>query len=200
VQKQEFCDYLNVSSCAATETGKNFALNLYNPLAHPVASQVIRVPVALGKIYEVLSPEGKAVPSQIVDVPEYVRKIPGRPTDATMELVFTASLPALGLATYFVQVQTARSADSADEIKGVKIAAETKIAAPSFTLVFDATGAISSVQLKSGQVVPFKNEFQLYHGAADTTRASGAYVFRPAQQKTLSAGKLVESELYTKVC
>lgn len=165
-------------------------------------NKVLRLPVATsgGKFYEVLSPEGKPVPSELVAIPEAVRNLPERKhSTATEELVFQASAPALGLATYFVQATSTRSANSAAEVKGVKISAETKLKAANFEVVFDASGALSKVVLKSGQSVPLSSNFRFYKGAADEkVRASGAYVFRPLTQETFSAGKLLESNLFTK--
>ncbi len=165
-------------------------------------NKVLRLPVATsgGKFYEVLSPEGKPVPSELVAIPEAVRNLPERKhSTATEELVFQASAPALGLATYFVQAASTRSANSAAEVKGVKISAETKLKAANFEVVFDASGALSKVVLKSGQSVPLSSNFRFYKGAADEkVRASGAYVFRPLTQETFSAGKLLESNLFTK--
>lgn len=200
VQKQHFCDHLNVSSCAVTESGKNFAVNVYNPLGSPIVNKVIRLPVASGKFYEVLSPEGKPVHSELVPIPEYLQKMPERKhSTASEELVFHASALPLGLSTYIVQVTSTRSANSAENVKGVKISTETKLKTANFEVVFDASGALSKVMLKNGQSVPLSNHFRFYNGANDEkVRASGAYAFRPLTQETFSAAKLVESSVFTK--
>lgn len=200
VQKQQFCDYLNVSSCAVTESGKNFAVNVYNPLSKPFVNKVIRLPVTSGKFYEVLSPEGKPVHSELVPIPEYLQKLPERKhSTATEELVFHASVLPLGLSTYIVQVTSTRSANSAEDVKGVKISAETKLKTANFEVVFDASGALSKVAMKNGQSVTLSNHFRFYNGNNDQkVRPSGAYVFRPLTQETFSAAKLVESSVFTK--
>lgn len=51
------CSLLNISSCATSESNAQFALTLYNPLAHST-DEYVRIPVK-GYKYTVTDPSGK---------------------------------------------------------------------------------------------------------------------------------------------
>lgn len=51
------CSLLNISSCATSESNSQFALTLYNPLAHST-NEYVRIPVK-GYKYTVTDPSGK---------------------------------------------------------------------------------------------------------------------------------------------
>ncbi|KAI2808070.1 carbohydrate binding [Blomia tropicalis] len=195
---QTFCDYLNISSCAITESGQNFVVNIYNPLSKTLKNHPIRLPINSDKYYNVVDDEGKSVYSELTFIPEYVQAIPERTTNATTDLVFLASIPPLGYASYFVQATTTKSPDSANAVTVTKITNETRLSSGNFSVVFDSTGALSKVELPSGESIPFKNEFRYYNGAADNIRASGAYIFRPKEQQTFPFAKLVSANLLTR--
>lgn len=194
-----FCDYLNISSCAATETNKSYVVALYNPLGHQV-QHTLRLPAHSTHFYTVKS-ENKDISASLVEIPEGVKKIPGRKSSATHELTFRASIPPLGFSLYQVQVEKTKSASSAHEASKVKVAKETRLKAKDFTVVLDPQGQLSKIDLGGGHVMPFKNNFALYHGAVGDNRAwerrsSGAYVFRPVNSKTYSVANLTESKLF----
>ena len=158
----------------------------------------IRLPINSDKYYNVVDDEGKSVYSELTFIPEYVQAIPERTTNATTDLVFLASIPPLGYASYFVQATTTKSPDSANAVTVTKITNETRLSSGNFSVVFDSTGALSKVELPSGESIPFKNEFRYYNGAADNIRASGAYIFRPKEQQTFPFAKLVSANLLTR--
>ncbi|KAG8262575.1 carbohydrate binding [Homalodisca vitripennis] len=99
----ESCLMLNISQCEVSETQSTFVVTLYNPLSRKV-SRYVRLPVAGdGHAYTVRDPQGKPVTVQVVPVAEAVTKVPGRFSEATVELVFRAvDLPPLGFRSYYV--------------------------------------------------------------------------------------------------
>ena len=87
--KVEFCRGMNVSECAAVETKRQFLVNIYNPLARKV-DKIVRIPLKGNKNgFEVFSGNAQEViPVQLVPIPKAVKAIPGRKSNATVELVF----------------------------------------------------------------------------------------------------------------
>ncbi|CAG2178719.1 unnamed protein product, partial [Oppiella nova] len=175
---QLFCNALNVSACAVTEGTDNLAVTIYNPFGHNVNS-VIRLPVT-SKAYKVLDPKGTAVKSEIVPIPTSVLNLKERVSKAKDELVFNASIPALGFATYLLKANGPQN--GVNEAKVTKITEAFGIKSKSMNILFDKTGALNAIQLKDGKVVDFKQNFEYYkahddHSGADH-QASGAYVFR----------------------
>ncbi|XP_052746240.1 lysosomal alpha-mannosidase isoform X2 [Bicyclus anynana] len=92
---------LNESSCAVSETTNQFVVTIYNPLAWDT-KEPIRIPVKFGK-YEVFAPNAEKIDSQLVDIPEAVKNIPTRKSEATHEIVFIAKLHAMGVKSFFVK-------------------------------------------------------------------------------------------------
>ncbi|XP_069364277.1 lysosomal alpha-mannosidase-like isoform X3 [Maniola hyperantus] len=92
---------LNESSCPVAETSKQFVVTVYNPLAWDTM-EPIRIPVKDGT-YEVYAPNGDKIETQLVDIPEPVRNIPTRKSEATHELVFIAKLHAMGVKSFFIK-------------------------------------------------------------------------------------------------
>jgi lysosomal alpha-mannosidase len=193
---QLFCDSLNISSCAITESNDSIAVTVYNPIGRPV-SQSIRLPIT-NKVYEVFDPNGKSVAASIVPIPDSVQNIPGRMSKATTELVFQVDLPALGFATYLVKQNSSQSSSKASIV--TKISQTFSLKAKSFSVLFESDGSLSGIQLSNGNVVKVRQEFEYYKAMKgdnkkSETRASGAYVFRPDGQSPFSVGKVVESNL-----
>ncbi|CAH2083597.1 unnamed protein product [Euphydryas editha] len=91
----------NESSCPTSEDSRRFVLTIYNPVGWNVM-EPIHVPVLEGD-YEVYAPNGDKIKSQLVDIPEPVKKIPTRKSNATHELVFIAKLHPLGVKQFYVK-------------------------------------------------------------------------------------------------
>ena len=97
-----FCDSLNITECGITESNDKIAVTVYNPIARSV-SQYVRVPVVSAD-YEVYDSKGLKVSQKaILPVSDAVRSLPERNSNATHELVFKVSPPALGFTTYFIE-------------------------------------------------------------------------------------------------
>lgn len=153
---QQFCHALNISECSVTETGNKIAVTLWNPRGQPV-THTVRLPVATGSQYAVTSPTRTSVSSQLVDIPNYVRAIPERVSNATKELVFEASLPAVGFATYFVEKTSGKVRDTTRRVKAQPV---VELKAKSFTVRFDSRGMLKEVRLANGQRVAVEQDFR----------------------------------------
>ncbi|XP_050359988.1 lysosomal alpha-mannosidase-like isoform X2 [Nymphalis io] len=97
----------NESSCHTSETSRQFVVTIYNPLGWMVM-EPIHIPV-LNATYEVYAPNGEKITSQLIDIPEPVKKIPTRKSGATHELVFIAKLHPLGVKSFYVKKITKKS-------------------------------------------------------------------------------------------
>ena len=200
---QVFCNNLNISSCDFTESfNGDFVVTIYNPLGHTVFNQSMRIPVNPKDFYEVYCPEGKLIDAVLVHVPDYVQKLSERRSVATQVLTFSVdSIPPLGFVSYTVKRSTAKKSHSAPVLKSTKIVSPIKVKSKNFELLFDGAGQLTNFILSNGEKVSFTNDFELYKGhdgdnSKFEKRASGAYIFRPAEQKTFKAAKLTESNLY----
>nr|XP_054394463.1 lysosomal alpha-mannosidase isoform X7 [Pongo abelii] len=89
-----FCRQLNISICPLTQTAARFQVIVYNPLGRKV-NWMVRLPVSEG-VFVVKDPNGRTVPSDVVIFPSSDSQ--AHPP----ELLFSASLPALGFSTYSV--------------------------------------------------------------------------------------------------
>ncbi|KAL1459619.1 hypothetical protein WDU94_011583, partial [Cyamophila willieti] len=108
IPKVGTCHYLNVSSCQFTETWDKFVINVYNSLGRSV-DRYVRIPVRQNVVYTIQDDKGDVLQTQILPIHEKVLQLSERNSQkveqasaAVVELVFRASLPALGYASYFV--------------------------------------------------------------------------------------------------
>ena len=200
----QFCNLVNISQCDVTEGSTQFVVTLYNPLVRQV-TKYVRVPVTATS-FEVLDPNGQSVPAQVVPIPQSVKNIPGRRSEANFELVFKATLPKMGFVSYYIKTvsedQNPQQKSSVLSILGKKV----KMGNSKLSLNIDRQGQITSV-VRNGQNINFTQAFGFYEGHAGHNqgfddRASGAYIFRPSKQipqmfkpdnhSTLITGQLVD--------
>jgi len=182
-----YCNALNTSSCAFTESQDAFTVVVYNPIARPQTVHV-RLPVvgAPSYSYRVTDHTGASLPAQLVPVPASVMALPLRKSNATHELVFAApEVPALGTAHYSV----AKHEQPLSKPEGRKLDGDervVKMGAVSLTLD-PSTGLLRefTVLTPSGpRSRKITQELMWYAGMAGNNqgfdnRASGAYIFRP---------------------
>jgi len=178
------CLLLNISQCEVLENQDTFVVTLYNPLSRQV-SRYVRLPVTQAS-YSVLDPQGKPVVAQMLPVPEAVLKVPGRFSQATLELVFRAEdLPPLGFRSYYVSPSnTLRTPLSEPE----------KIGDSSFrfghsdglSLTMNGRSGLSTKLHGPGfsDEPSFEQSFYYYESSVGNNdepknRSSGAYIFRP---------------------
>lgn len=175
--KFQYCDFLNISICGITQTEKSIIMNYYNPLARPISSYV-RLPVSSNS-YTVSGPDGKSVPAQVSSIVIH----------SPFELVFKASAPALGYATYFIEKQSIRKFKRsltvrAKPTKKNKKNQENFIENKNLRIDFSPdTGRIIRISRKDIKLgINVDQQFFWYNGSQgnDVSRqTSGAYIFRP---------------------
>ncbi|UJR33645.1 hypothetical protein I4U23_021078 [Adineta vaga] len=100
---QFLCQFSNISECLPIEGQDRFTLTLWNPTIQSI-QHIVRVPVT--KNYFIRSPTGSTIAVDFIPISEPTKNIPGRTSSAEYELVFRASLPALGFNTYYFEAKT----------------------------------------------------------------------------------------------
>ncbi|XP_049645255.1 lysosomal alpha-mannosidase [Suncus etruscus] len=190
-----FCRYLNMSQCPLTMREKQFQVTVYNPLARSV-TQMVRLPVS-SAAYLVKDPNNKAVPSEVVPIPYLDQQ----------ELLFSASVPALGFSVYTVQVAKMHPRIPTSRLTSQ----EPQSSEPSSITIeneyirarFDRrTGLLVAVQnLEKNMELPVYQAFYWYNasvGDRSSEQASGAYIFRPEQSKPYAVSHWAQIRLLKK--
>ncbi|XP_017042898.2 lysosomal alpha-mannosidase isoform X1 [Drosophila ficusphila] len=193
------CALLNITSCPVSEENERFALTLYNPLAHTV-SEYIRIPVP-GVSYNIIDNKGVTLESQAVPIPQPVIDIKHRNSTAKYELVFLATnIPPLGYRTYYVEKLEGTEANKKINPLPKATSSVTVIGNSHIKLGFDTNGFLSEVKA-DGLTRLVSQEFLFYEGAVGNNaeflnRSSGAYIFRPNENKIHFSTDQVEIEVY----
>ncbi|KAL9966329.1 hypothetical protein ACROYT_G024383 [Oculina patagonica] len=185
-----FCDHLNISVCPVTEQSKSFTVTVYNPIARDVTS-VVRLPVAMA-LMTVLDPQGGLVESQVLPISNATKQLRQnqnqKQSHSSYELVFTAKVPALGFATYFVNSTKSASRLEKKFFRPVpkhayKDSDELSIENEFIKLSFsqDAGQLTSMTDLTSKTTTVLNQAFYWYNGSrgGSSKQPSGAYIFRP---------------------
>ena len=188
-----FCDHLNISVCPLTEESKSFTVTVYNPLARDL-TPYIRLPVAMASM-AVFGPQGTPVETQVLPISDATKQLRKdqnqKESHSSFELVFMAKVPALGFATYFVNLTKAKSSSTLKK-KFFRHApkhantdsGEVSIENEFVKLAFSQdTGHLTSMtDLTSKVVTALNQEFYWYNGSMgndSSHQPSGAYIFRP---------------------
>ncbi|XP_064609244.1 lysosomal alpha-mannosidase-like [Liolophura sinensis] len=196
---QHYCGLLNISMCDVTENNKQFVMLAYNPLGRHV-TRWVRLPVVAGT-YNVTDSDGMSVATQLLPVSARTMSIPERKSKATLELVFSVTIPALGFASYFVQMTGDVPDQNLSEFRELDITgADTVLKNKHISLTFDDAGHLSAMENLDSQVsVELKQEFAYYTGFIGNNskpefQASGAYIFRPNEMEphTFNSGTSVK--------
>ncbi|CAF0769192.1 unnamed protein product [Adineta ricciae] len=194
---QFLCQLTNISECLPIEGQDQFTLTLWNPTVHTITRHV-RVPVT--KKYSVRDATGHAVLADFIPISEPTKKIPGRKSFATNQLVFKVLLPALGFNTYYFEVKTGEI----DEQTDVSISENDQCVLENeyLRVEFDNNGNLLKItNLKKNIAVPFTSQGVYWYSSEFNSRmrcitnidklgapgnnsqsefqASGAYIFRP---------------------
>lgn len=201
------CHNLNISSCDISENSDNYIVTIYNPLAHS-DFQYVRLP-ARDSLYYIRDYRGVPVSFQVLPIPDSVRQLHYRVSNASYELVFLAlEIPPLGYKSYFVSrggppknIDVMMMADepiventvsqSEPLAKDVSITIGNKY----LNLTFDENGHLSQVW-SNGVGGRLNQEFYYYEGAVGNNeifvnRSSGAYIFRPNSTAKVIREKLI---------
>ena len=185
-----FCDLLNISVCSVTEQSKSFTVTIYNPIVRDVTS-VVRLPVAMASM-AVFGPQGTPVESQVLPISNATKELRQnqnqKQSHSSYELVFTAKVPALGFATYFINTTKSPSTLQTFFHPAPKYAnkdtneasIENEFIKVSFSQ--DMGHLISITDLRSKITTVVSQAFYWYRGSIGTYSSfqpSGAYIFRP---------------------
>ncbi|CAG2100057.1 unnamed protein product [Medioppia subpectinata] len=137
VPEQLFCQQLNVSACEWTESlNTSLAVTVYNPYGQPVR-HILRLPITDR--------------SHVLELKERV-------SEAVEELVFKASVPALGFATYILKPQDTGVSRTAPLVRRVE--RDFRVQTPGFNVHFDGYGRLQALQFRdSGRTVSVRQEF-----------------------------------------
>ncbi|XP_061130848.1 lysosomal alpha-mannosidase [Syngnathus typhle] len=173
-----YCDSLNVSVCPITESSQRFSVNVFNPLARPVAWPV-RLPVN-GTAYSVSDADGRAMDCEVVSVSRATRDVRRDRGFAVNELLFRARAPALGFSTYSVSLL-----QDGPPPASVRSRAPKSIRNKYLRVTFDPeTGLLSGLDnLETKQSISLTQNFYWYNASdgnnSKSKQPSGAYIFRP---------------------
>ncbi|XP_064640290.1 lysosomal alpha-mannosidase-like isoform X2 [Lineus longissimus] len=199
----QFCDLMNISRCAFTESHSQFVLTVYNPIARPVTSWV-RLPV-VNSAYRVTGPDGKPVVTQMVPVSSRTKAIPERkPSKAQYTLLMNVSLPPLGFSNYFFNYTTSllfhqNEASRVTRDSTLKKQDDIVIQNQHVSVSINpTTGMIESMTNKDkGITIPLQQSILYYSSfqgnqSAPKWRNSGAYIFRPKEKFPLPTANSVK--------
>ncbi|KAJ1527978.1 hypothetical protein ONE63_007908 [Megalurothrips usitatus] len=188
------CLQLNQSQCDVTENAASFVVTIYNPQSQKV-SQFVRIPVSEATGYSVRCPMGHEEASQVVPIPEAVLKMPGRVmSSARYELVFKAdNLPPLGFRSFYV-TRTSKPGASDAHPRASEGDDALHIGNNHVRVhLHPHTGQVHGVHA-GGANISLNQNFLYYRSMAGdneqfSTRASGAYIFRPNGTEVPVTGK-----------
>ena len=196
--KLRFCPKLNVSECDIVEKEGKVAIILYNPRPQDVTER-ISVPWS-DAAYSLKSASGQEVPSDVLQIPQAIRKLPERVSNTTTEIVFRAKIPALGFTTFFLERKSEAVLTTKARIFRPRSQEVVKLKGKSFTAVFDvSTGSLKSISTADGKLFNLKQSYLYYKGMSGNNmdandRASGAYIFRPNGTQPYPVGNQVTAE------
>ncbi|XP_016074137.1 PREDICTED: lysosomal alpha-mannosidase isoform X2 [Miniopterus natalensis] len=200
-----FCRNLNISLCPLSQTEKRFQVTIYNPLGRKV-NWMVRLPVNK-HVFLVKDPSGTVVPSDVVTMP----------SSDSQELLFSASVPALGFSIYSVTQVPGRSPKAHNtwprlqkHFSRFKPSSRVLTIQNKYILArFDPyTGLLVEIKnLEQNLQLPVRQAFYWYNASTGntlSTQASGAYIFRPNGQQPLlmshwAQTRLVKTDLVQEV-
>uniref|UniRef100_A0A5F9CDH8 Alpha-mannosidase n=1 Tax=Oryctolagus cuniculus TaxID=9986 RepID=A0A5F9CDH8_RABIT len=176
------CPELNISVCPLSQTSARFQVAIYNPLARKV-DRMVRLPVSAGA-FLVKDPSGHAVPSDVLLLPQPEGQKP------SPELLFSASVPALGFSIYSVsRVSLQRSNTHTPQPIPQKPGSDVLVIKNEFIrATFDPeTGLLIRIHdVEQKLVLPVSQSFFWYTAGTESimdSQVSGAYIFNPRQVK-----------------
>ncbi|XP_049563066.1 lysosomal alpha-mannosidase isoform X1 [Orcinus orca] len=185
-----FCRKLNLSVCPLTQTSESFQVTIYNPLGRKV-DWMVRLPVSK-HVFLVRDPSGTVVPSDVVMIP----------SSDSQELLFSASVPALGFSIYSVTQVPGQSPQahihhprSQKPWSRVLVIQNEYIRArfdPDSGLLMELENLDQNLRL------PVRQAFYWYNASTGnglSSQVSGAYIFRPNRQQPLLVSHWAQTHL-----
>lgn len=185
-----FCHFLNISVCPLSQTSAHFQVTIYNPLGRKV-DWMVRLPVSEG-LFLVKDPSNKTVLSKVVELP----------SSDNPELLFPASVPALGFSIYSVMRMPvwrpqARPPKPWPQKFGPSV---LSIKNEYLQATFHPdTGFLRAIEVLDRKLVlPVSQAFFWYNastGDKQSDQASGAYIFRPSRAKPFPVSHWAQTHL-----
>ncbi|XP_043940666.1 lysosomal alpha-mannosidase [Protopterus annectens] len=198
-----FCNKLNISVCPLTESASTFSVQVYNPLPRRITWN-IRLPVN-GTAYNVLGPNDKSVPNQVVPVSNFTKMVRENKGYATSELLFQATIPAVGFSTYTVTKEAAGKMIHQRRSKWVQQYNQQMEKSKHLTITNEHvevsfspdTGLLKMIRnLDKGISLNVAQNFFWYNasvGNSESSQVSGAYIFRPDSNKPFPVSSSLET-------
>ncbi|XP_058513984.1 lysosomal alpha-mannosidase-like isoform X3 [Ochotona princeps] len=191
IEDYSTCPGLNISFCVLSQISARFQVTIYNPLGRKVA-HMVRLPVNEGT-FLVKDPKGNAVTSDVVMNPQAETQIP------IPELLFPASVPALGFSVYSI-ARVSRQNPKFHMPKSIPrhsnsdvLMIQNKYIRATFSA---ETGLLMKIENMGQKVVlPVSQSFFWYKasiGDRKLQQSSGAYVFRPHRRQPLPVSQRAE--------
>ncbi|XP_012923863.1 lysosomal alpha-mannosidase isoform X3 [Heterocephalus glaber] len=185
-----FCRYLNISICPLSQTSAHFQVTVYNPLGRKV-DWMVRLPVSEG-LFLVKDPSNKTVPSKVVELP----------SSDNPELLFPASVPALGFSIYSITRMPVRRPQARllqprpQKFGSPVLSIKNEYLRATF---HPDTGFLRTIEvLDQKLVLPVSQAFFWYNasmGDKQSDQASGAYIFRPSRAKPFPVSHWAQTHL-----
>ena len=188
----ESCRLANESYCEITSRAENKSLTVVVYNARPVSrSEYIRIPL-LNSNYELIDlTTNQPVPLTFLEVNPALHRV--NSNVLPVEGVFRASLPALGYSTYRLQhAQHPRHSQILTPTPRNTVS-DITVGSQFFTAVFDGiTGSLKTVTNKltgnSEEITAKFLEYRSNTGDSVSQQASGAHIFRPAENTAAEIG------------
>ncbi|CAF3582661.1 unnamed protein product [Rotaria sp. Silwood1] len=184
VPNQFLCQFSNISECLPIEGQNSFTLTIWNPIIHSIEN-MIRVPVT--KDYSIHGPTGEIIVAELLPISEPMKNIPGRTSSAQYELLFRASLPALGFNTYYFQAKSRKKKSTIRITHNEACILQNQY----LRAEFDDQGNLNTITNKDKEFTVLFTAQGLYwytsfpgNNSRPEFQASGAYFFRPLTPNT----------------
>ncbi|XP_048198391.1 lysosomal alpha-mannosidase isoform X2 [Perognathus longimembris pacificus] len=189
-----FCRSLNVSICPLTQKTSHFQVIIYNPLGRKV-DHMVRLPISEG-VFIVNDPNGKTVPSAVVVLPSLYEE------EDHSELLFSARVPALGFSIYSVARVSSRNPQARTKAfipqksQAQVLVIENEYIRATFN---PDTGLLMKIEnIDKKLLLPVDQGFFWYNasiGDLESNQASGAYIFRPNEDRPLPVSRWARTRL-----
>ncbi|XP_062965767.1 lysosomal alpha-mannosidase isoform X2 [Cynocephalus volans] len=190
----KFCRDLNISLCPISQTAARFQVTIYNPLGRNV-DWMVRLPVSKS-VFLVKDPNGRTVQSNVVIPPSSDSQ------EQHPELLFSASVPALGFSIYSVVQVPGRNPKARIPLSRPQKSWSRDLAIENeyIRATFDRnTGLLMEIEnMDQKLLLPIRQAFFWYNasiGDSISSQVSGAYIFRPNQPKPLPVSRWAQTRL-----
>ena len=205
----EFCEYLNISSCAHIQDSESYWFIAYNPMGR-VRKIPLRLPVKESSGYSLSDVAGNKLDIDLFPVSSVTKTIAGEFGTGEYELNFIAELPPLGY-TRFELKNNAKMSRKITKIPKLQSSDSFTMKNDKMSVTFSNGELKNIIDLTSGVSLDVGQNYLWYNSSTGNTQhskqASGAYIFRPnsstpvlvtTQVKTLNLnGKVVNEARQT---